>query len=78
MASVHILVTKGGYHSNHLPVFGDGIVDFPPVFEIRGGEGFEGPYTMELEGPAVQGLTPTERIGFLRECVEYLDRVGVK
>ena len=54
--------TDGAYQTWHFPTLGEGVVDFPKVFEILAARGFHGPYTMELEGIRDEELT--------RECVE--------
>ncbi len=77
VASVHLKDTDGGYHSGNFPVLGQGVVDFPAVFRILGQTGFTGPYTMEIEGGRVQGLSSDERLDFLKQCVAYLRGIGV-
>jgi L-ribulose-5-phosphate 3-epimerase len=77
VAAVHLKETDGGYRSWHFPALGEGVVDFPAVFRLLAGQGFEGPCTMELEG--VQGETLTEEGARARvaSSVEYLRRIGV-
>ncbi|NOY81518.1 MAG: sugar phosphate isomerase/epimerase [Kiritimatiellaeota bacterium] len=77
VGSVHLKDTDGGYRSGNFPVLGQGVVDFPAVFRILGRAGFTGPYTMEIEGGRVQGLSPDQRLDFLKQCVAYLQGIGV-
>lgn len=77
VASVHLKDTDGGYHSPNFPAIGEGVVDFPGVFEVLDGVGFIGPYTMELEGNHLRGLSAEERAAFLRKCLNYLRSIGV-
>lgn len=62
VGAVHLKETNGGYQTWHFPALGEGVVDFPAVFQRLAGRGFNGPYTLELEG--IRG----EEIG--REGVE--------
>jgi len=77
VASVHLKDTDGGYHSPNFPAIGVGVVDFPGVFEVLDGVGFTGPYTMELEGNHLRGLSPEERAAFLQKCLNYLRSIGI-
>ena len=77
VGSVHLKETEGGYHSDHFPALGRGVVDFPAVFRILGEHGFTGPYTLEVEGGAIRGADTEGRLEFLRECVDYLRGIGV-
>ena len=58
-AAVHLKDTNGAYQTWHFPALGEGIVDFPSIFEIFAGHGRNGPYTLELEG--IQGESLTRR-----------------
>ena len=78
VTSVHIKDSaKGEPESFDFPVLGQGIVDFPEVFRILGERNFTGPYTLELEGPAISGLPVEERTGKVRACLDYLRCIGV-
>ena len=77
VTSVHLKESLCGEpKSFDFPVFGAGIVDFPEVFRILGGRGFRGPYTMELEGPLVDGLSTRERSSKVKACLDYLKSIG--
>jgi sugar phosphate isomerase/epimerase len=78
VTSVHLKESaKGEPKSFDFPVLGEGIVDFPAVFKLLDEREFAGPYTLELEGPVVDGLPVAERTAKVRACVEYLERIGV-
>jgi sugar phosphate isomerase/epimerase len=75
--SVHVKDTDGGFKSGYFPPLGQGIVDFETVFAVLADVGFDGPYTLEIEGSAVQGLDPEGRLEFLRSCVAFLREHGI-
>ena len=75
--AVHLKDTMGGYHAWKFPTLGEGIVDFKSVFELLNSNGFNGPFTMELEGIEGEDL---DRIGILtrlEESFQYLKDIGV-
>lgn len=77
VGSVHLKDTDGGYKSPNFPPVGQGIVDFPAIFAVLEGSGFQGPYTFEIEGAHVDKLDPAGRLQFLKDCMAYLQRIGV-
>lgn len=77
VGSVHLKETDGGFKSFNFPLFGEGIVDFPEVFRLLDEVGFEGPYTMELEGPLTDEKSVDERHAAVARCMEYLKSIGV-
>jgi len=77
VGSVHLKDTDGGYKSPNFPPVGQGMVDFPAIFAVLTKAGFQGPYTLEIEGAHVDKLDPAGRLQFLKDCVAYLRRVGV-
>lgn len=72
VASVHLKDTDGSFHSENFPVFGEGIVDFKGIFKILHNNGFNGPLTMELEGPLLKDLDLEARHGKVVACMNYL------
>jgi L-ribulose-5-phosphate 3-epimerase len=66
VAAVHLKDTDGGYRHWHFPALGEGIVDFPRVFQVLDEAGFHGPCTLEIEG--LEGEEKTEQL--------VLDRVA--
>jgi len=77
VASVHLKDTDGGFKSNNFPVFGEGVVDFRRIFDTLDKAGFDGPLTIELEGPVMRGLDPEGRHAKVSQCVDYLRGIGV-
>jgi len=77
VASVHLKDTDGGFKSANFPVFGEGVVDFPRIFKTLDEAGFDGPLTMELEGPLVSGLDTPQRHEKVAACMDYLKSIGV-
>ncbi len=77
VTSVHLKESaKGEPKSMDFPVLGTGIVDFPQVFDLLGERDFVGPYTLELEGPLVDGFSTEERTEKVKACVDYLKSIG--
>jgi len=77
VTSVHLKDSgKGEPESWDFPVLGTGVVDFPEIFRLLGERGFTGPYTMEIEGPLVDGLPTEERTAKVAACVEHLRNIG--
>ena len=75
--AVHLKDTMGGYHAWNFPALGEGIVNFKAVFELLNSRGFEGPFTMELEGIEGENI---DRVGILKrveDSFQYLKNLGV-
>lgn len=77
VAAVHLKDTNGGFREWHFPALGAGVVDFPGLFATLDSIGYEGPYTLEIEG--VEGEQKTEalvceRIAQSLEYLKQLDR----
>jgi L-ribulose-5-phosphate 3-epimerase len=77
IGSVHLKDTNGGYKAWWFPALGQGIVDFPAVFQTLNGHGFYGPFTMELEG--IQGETLDEAgvSARVQDSLAYLQDLGL-
>jgi inosose dehydratase len=76
--NVHLKDNRGGFEDWYFPALGEGgAVDFVRVREILDSVGFEGPYTIELEGiegepePALE-----ERQERIARSVRHLKRCG--
>lgn len=76
VASIHLKDTDGGFHSGNFPVFGEGVVDFPRIFATLHDAGFDGPLTMELEGPLMDGLDAAGTHEKVAACMDYLRSIG--
>lgn len=75
--AVHLKDTNGLYETWHFPALGTGVVDFPEILRLLNARGFNGPFTMELEG--IKGVEMDEA-GYLKmveDSVTYLRRIGV-
>lgn len=77
VASVHLKDTDGGFKSPQFPVLGKGVVQFERIFATLESAGFEGPLTLELEGPLMRDLDARGRHQAVLECMEYLRSIGV-
>jgi len=77
VSAVHLKDTTGGYKTGDFPALGEGVVDFPRVFEVIESHGFKGPCTMELEG--TEGLERDEaaQLEYVAASAAYLKRIGV-
>mgnify|MGYP001170525510 CR=1 FL=1 len=77
VAAVHLKDTNGGFKTWHFPALGDGVVDFPSLFEVLEAVSYQGPLTLEIEG--IEGETLTEEIARTRveQSLAYLDRLGL-
>jgi len=78
VAAVHLKDTDGGYRHWHFPALGEGVVDFPGVFAALDAAGFEGVYTLEIEG--LDRETKDEQVlcARIEKSVEYLRGIGVQ
>lgn len=77
VTSVHLKESeKGEPESFQFPAFGKGIVNFPEIFRLLDSRGFEGPYTMELEGPVIGELPLEGKLAMIQECLDYLRGIG--
>lgn len=74
--SVHLKDSAGLYRTWNFPTLGQGIVDFPRVFEILNGVGFYGPFTLELEGIEGQRLNAEEACADVAASVAYLRSIA--
>lgn len=77
IGSVHLKDTNGGYHAWWFPALGEGVVDFPGVFQLTTGAGFFGPFTLELEGIEGEDLDEAAVQARVAKSIRYLDTIGV-
>ena len=75
--AVHLKDTMGGYHAWNFPTLGEGIVDFEAVFELLNSRGFEGPFTMELEGIEGENIDRAGILNRVEDSFQYLKDLGV-
>ena len=76
VGGVHLKDTNGAYKTWHFLPLGRGVVDFTSLFRVLDAAGYDGPYTMEIEG--IEGEDRTERLITSRvaESVGYLRGLG--
>ena len=77
VAAVHLKDTNGAFQTWHFPALGEGIVDFPAIFEIFASHGRHGPYTLELEGIQGESLTRRDVERRVEQSLDYLRERGL-
>ena len=77
VAAVHLKDTNGAFQTWHFPALGEGIVDFPAIFEIFASHGRNGPYTLELEGIQGESLTRRDVERRVERSLDYLRERGL-
>ena len=74
---VHLKDTQGGKEEWKFCALGEGRVNFPAILKTLNAAGFNGPYSLEIEGLAGEDLN---RQGYLRrvqKSLEYLHTIGL-
>ena len=77
VGAVHLKDTNGGYRTWHFPALGEGVVDFNAVFGVANSAGFNGPFTMELEGIEGENLDEAGVQARVAKSVEFLKTIGL-
>lgn len=77
VGSVHLKETNGAYRTWHFPALGEGVVDFKAVFQLLNDVGFNGPFTMELEGIEGEEIDEAGVQARVANSVAYLKSIGV-
>ncbi len=76
---VHFKDSRKGFKEWYFPALGDGILDLKLSMKILADAGFEGPYSIEIEGIAgEEKLTLEQRQENLRRSVEHLRSLGLQ
>jgi inosose dehydratase len=79
--AVHLKETNGGFKTWYFPTYGDekGIVKFGEVFRLLNGRGFNGPFTMEIEGCQgdAEKRDADAYVKRVTDSVQYLRKLGV-
>ena len=73
---VHLKDTNGKYQTWHFPALGEGIVDFKRVRELLNKRGFNGPFTIEIEGIQGENLTLAQTLERMEKSVNHLKKCG--
>lgn len=77
IGSVRLKDTNGGYRAWWFPALGEGVVDFPAVFQTLNGNGFYGPFTLELEGIEGETLDAAAACARVEQSLTYLRELGL-
>ena len=77
VGSVHLKETNGEYRTWNFPALGEGVVDFKAVFQILNDVGFNGPFTMELEGIEGEEIDEAAVHARVANSVAHLKSIGV-
>ena len=77
VASLHLKDSDGSPKSFDFPVLGQGVVQWERIFATLDEAGFDGPLTLELEGPIVGGKDRDARHAAVVACMDYLRSIGV-
>jgi len=77
VVSLHLKDTDGGFKSAQFPPLGEGVVQFERIFATLDAAGFDGPLTLELEGPLMRDLDVDGRHEAVVASMEYLRCIGV-
>ena len=77
VGSVHLKETNGEYRTWNFPALGEGVVDFKAVFQILNDVGFNGPFTMELEGIEGEEIDEAAVQARVANSVAHLKSIGV-
>lgn len=76
---VHLKDSRKGYKDWYFPALGEGTIDLARCLAILKDAGFQGPYSIEIEGIAGQDpLTLEQRQENIRKSVEHLRSLGLE
>ena len=77
VAAIHLKDTTGGFKTWDFPALGQGVVDFPRVFQVLRDAGFDGPCAMELEGTKDLVRDEAATLEYVADSVAYLRKIGI-
>jgi len=77
IGAVHLKDTNGRPKTWHFPALGEGIVDFKEIFRLLNARGFNGPFTMEIEGVEGESLDRAATEDRVARSVDHLRRLGI-
>jgi sugar phosphate isomerase/epimerase len=75
---VHLKDTSGGRGEWAFGTLGSGHVNLAEIVRILKTSGFDGPYSLEVEGFAGEDITRESRVQRLRDSLEYLCTLGIE
>ena len=74
---VHLKDTQGGREEWRFCALGEGRVNFPKILDTRRAAGFQGLYSLEIEGVAGEDLNRDGYLQRVRKSLEYLQSIGL-
>jgi len=77
VAAVHLKDTNGEFETWHFPALGEGVVDFPAIFDRLHKCNYTGPYTFELEGIKGEDLSQEDTHNRIEQSLSYLREKGL-
>ncbi len=77
VASLHLKDTSGKFKTWDFPALGQGVVDYPAVFQIMRERNVPGPFTMELEGTEGVKLDREGQLKYVADSTMHLRDIGV-
>jgi L-ribulose-5-phosphate 3-epimerase len=75
---VHLKDTKGGKNQWQFCALGDGRVNFPHVIEVLDSVGYDGPYSLEIEGMEGEDLNREQHLERVVRSLDYLRQIGLR
>jgi L-ribulose-5-phosphate 3-epimerase len=74
---VHLKDTSGKKGEWEFCTLGTGRVNFKRIFEVLDQAGYEGPYSLEIEGRQGEDLNRTQCVQRIKDSLEYLTTTGL-
>jgi len=75
---VHLKDTQGGKNQWQFCALGDGRVDFPKVIAALDAVGYDGPYSLEIEGMEGEDLNRQQHLDRILRSLDYLRGIGLQ
>ena len=75
---VHLKDTQGGKGQWRFCALGEGRVNFPKVIETLESAGYDGPYSLEVEGLEGEDLTREQHLQRILQSLNYLRQIGLR
>jgi sugar phosphate isomerase/epimerase len=75
---VHLKDTSGGRGDWAFGALGTGDVDLPAIVRMLKTRGFNGPFSLEVEGFVDEDLTRAARVERLRQSLDYVSSLGIR
>lgn len=75
---VHLKDTQGGKGEWKFCALGDGRVNFKEIVRVLGANGFQGPYSLKIEGIQGEDLNREQNLQRLVQSLKYLRTAGIE